>query len=224
MVEKYTRFTDEDIVKDSKPESLPEGTFRFVITKADKKVSQSEKTGGCEMISMRVAALKDPEDVTSKVRPEMIFTLMSPFPNPEVEGHVPPKQYRKMWVDGAHDFLTAIFDDLPRKPYWDKDAGSLVFDGENINKTEEEACAEKAVRGVYEKFADLLDGEYSELPGCAFYGKVVKSEKDGRCNIRYPKAALWPNEQLSSLDEDDAPVARVEEVIVKKPIKKAAKR
>lgn len=195
-------FTDEDIARGAARDTLAQGWFRFVVVASDRKVSERGKNPGSLMIQRQVAALSDPEDANSAVRPYLYDNLILPFANEEVAGHTAPKTAGLM-----ADALRAMFpEEIPAMPRRNTE-GHLEFNGAVIDKSEEQAKRQEVMALVYEKLRTLWEDPQT-LVGCAYYAEVY--ENDGYRNLRKPCAELPDGVSLVPADamrEVSLPVA-----------------
>lgn len=181
-------YNDDDIARAGKRPSLRKGTYRFSITDAKTDVSKN----GHLMIVMDCAALADPNDSATKVRPTIRHRLTLPFRNLLIKGHTPPN------TNGfCYSFLRAIeAPDVAAKPFRDEN-DDLIWEGEIVTGD----AAREAYRTVTEQtFAALKKfwSDPSKLIDYVFFGKV--EENGDYSNIGDVWAELPADETLTSLE------------------------
>ncbi len=71
-------YGEDQIRQAAKKPQVPFGLHRFIVLSAESGVAQNGKIAGCLQLKMRVAALKNPKDVESGIRPHMFENITLP--------------------------------------------------------------------------------------------------------------------------------------------------
>jgi hypothetical protein len=185
-------FTDDAIRKAAEGAKLPYGWHPFVVTASKAEVVDKEGTTyGNLVLKLRAAALADPTDVSSKVRPEMFMNVTLPFANPNVPGHAAPE-----WAPGiCAAFFRAVNEELPVVA---REGGTFTYQGEAVEGEELITAKADSMKHVYEAAQAAL-GDPASLIGSSFYGLV--GEKKGFVGIQQQMAELPADAQLVDLSD-----------------------
>ena len=181
-------FDPKDIAAAASKQSLSLGWFRFLTTDAKLQIAKS----GHYMIVTRNEPLTDPDDPDSAVsRLSVRNNLVMPFDNPDVEDQKAPNTTGLMG-----QALRAYGYDLPQYPRVID--GVLTYNGEEIEKAEEDACRQEAVQAIWDACLALMQ-DPEQLVDQAFYAKTVQN--GDFLNITSPCAEL-PEGEMLVLPED----------------------
>lgn len=208
-------YNDDDVARVGKKASLSPGNRRFAIINAERDVSKNDHL----MINIECAALKDPEDAGTKIKPTIRHRLTLPITNPTAANHKAPN------TSGfCYAFLRAIEfgkdtpDEVPAKPF--RNSGdAMEFEGHEVADKDElkeayATCNRKMLGALKSIWADptiLID--------YVFYGCV--EENGDYSNIGDVWADLPSDEEL--VDASDASTFAAEGTATSKKGKKAAK-
>jgi hypothetical protein len=187
---KRVRFTEADIKRAAKRKDYIEGIYcRWKVASAEATTSRN----GNYQIRMPVQALRDPEDANSTVSRTVYNNLTLPQQNPHFPGHEEPDT-----AGLCAQLLRAMFpEEIPEMPY--RIDGVLQFQGEAIEKSEEQTKREEVMKAVHDKLDDLWDNP-EPLVGQCYYGGYERSKKDPQyLNIVNPSAE--PKQELTPPDQ-----------------------
>jgi hypothetical protein len=195
-------YSEKAVRKAAKRLELPHGTYRFVVVEAAPTIGESEKTAGNLQVTFKCAALKDPNDPTSFVRPFLRDSITVPVDNPDIDGHKAPT-----WAAGlARQTLEALYDEEEMKRAPHKVDGVWHFDGAEMDLSEDpieagaqrEEAAVEAMTAVFDKALDLFY-DPSDLKDRVFYGKVGFDKTGQFTNILSKWSELPEGEELTDL-------------------------
>lgn len=165
IIPEEIEFNDDDIARASRREPLPEGWYRFSITDATKDVSKNQHM----MLKLTCAALADPEDASSKIKPTQRHSITLCTRNTGVPGHEPPNTLGFCYI-----FLRAIeWEGLTLKPFKDENQ-DFIFDGEIVDKETAAEGWRAADRSVFECLHKIWK-DPSQLVDYVFYGQVIEN-------------------------------------------------
>jgi hypothetical protein len=154
-------YTEDDVANAATRPQLAEGWYRFVITNA--KRTESRENGHL-MINQTLTPLSDPDDADSKASPNIFNNLCFPHKNKNRADHKPPNT-----AGICHGFLMAIYDDMPDYPRMVD--GTLTYNGEAIDREDENACRQEVTKEVFERLNALWEDPDALLDE-AVYGQV----------------------------------------------------
>lgn len=181
------------------------GKHALAVVSAEPHKSRDNPDNIGMVVAFRV--LKDPENPTSIVGPTIKHYVTFPLTNADVEGHVPPDSAGR----NTCQFLSALFDEVPAYPGWNKDNGCLMYNGEPIEQDDTASCKVDAYRKGRAKAAELW-GENGEnlksLVGFVVYAEVKHDPQFGA------KVNEWT---LTSELPDDWTLSEEQFVIVEPP-------
>lgn len=210
------KYTEKDIRKASKRPELPHGLHYFVHTAAEIQVQEGGSYEGTLKVVTRCAALKDPEDANSKVRPMVRDSIWLPFANPEIPGHQAPEGAAHL---AAQDLRACFPEEIPEMPRKNEE-GDLVFEEEVVAEAGSEEMpqveAEKrdeVMQKVFDKCFELLDNPKLLLAsGAGFVGEVGHDKTGRYTNITRKYSAVPEDGTLynwgQAEEEEEAPVRR----------------
>lgn len=139
-------FTPDAVKKLAAKEKATQGWYRWLITDAETKVAGT----GSLMIVATCNPLVDPEDPNSifkKIR--VRNNIILPQENPDVADHKAPNT-----IGLCHGFLMSLYpDEIQDYPRFSD--GALRFNGEEIEKAEEEQYREEVTKQVTDKLEAL---------------------------------------------------------------------
>lgn len=186
-------FTEQDIMDSAKWDVLAQGFYCFKIVDTSTKVTVKGKNPGSLMMTWRLRALRDPNDLDSVAGPPMFHNLIVPKQNPDVPQHTKPKTFGLV-----AQALRAIFpDEIPSMPYRNED-GDLEYNGDLIEKDDEQACRNEVAQIVLQKLEEIwTDG--SLCVDRIFYAEAY--DNDGYMNLRHIDYELSPNPQTGEMPE-----------------------
>ena len=165
-------FDDEAIRLAAKRKELPLGWHKFIVDEVQPSVVEDGKLRGTFVITLKLAALPDPDDPESRARPYVYDKLRLPIANPRVDGHKPAD-----WMYGmTAAALRALFDpnELLRSPR--SDDGDWWFDNEKINPAQIDDCKQLALKAAVELSKELFFQSPEALKDRTFYGKLEKKK------------------------------------------------
>lgn len=184
-------YNDDDIARMGRRAALPPGWHQFVVIDAQRDISKNNHL----MLVLEVAALKDPTDASTKIKPTMRHRITLPLTNHSVPGHKAPNT-----KGFAHAFLMAIaFEGVLARPERDQE-DNLVFNGEIIDGE----AAKEAYRSVDVSVADALITLWKSpelLVDEAFYGEV--EENGDYSNIGAVAAELPQDASLVDMSDGE---------------------
>lgn len=180
-------FSKGDIVKASQRRVLREGWYPFT----GKSVKKDSTKNGHLTIKLNCAPLTDPEDIESATTPTCAYSMYLPFVNEEEEGHKAPNT---AGICGSA--LQAIYgeEEYPSPPR--RVDGSLVFKGEEIDRTEEQDAKEEVNDLVFTKLAELWEDPEELTADYIFFGKVEHDATGEWANIRTLRETLPDDAEL----------------------------
>lgn len=178
-------YSKESIREGMKRPELEDGVYPFLTSNPKSDVLPKGEYAGCLTLGVTVAALSNPEDPTSKIKPVMRDGCVLPLDNPDWPGHTAP-----IWAWGlTGGYLAGNFTDgekvkvhggtlqFWKAPEW-KD-GDLYFKGKKQDPVKEEECREEYGE-VIANFAIALYGDPSPLKDRFYYGEVGKRKPGDR--------------------------------------------
>lgn len=199
-------FTDQDIADAAARDQLNDGWYRVVTVSAERSISKpsaNAKNPGSFVIKRQVAALEDPNDASTTVKPYLYDNLTLPFVNEEVQGHTKPNT---QWL--MYRALRAMFpDEIPEAPRRNSE-GQIEFNGSIIEKEDEAAATQEVMTSVFEKCKALWE-DPTQLVGQAYYAEVFTNGEYK--NLRNPSQELPADAELVPPD-----AMKVKAAVVKK--------
>lgn len=196
-------FNDSDVANANKRRQLsPTGNkrrIRFVVTNADKKVSEEK---GTMMLILTCAPLRDPDNAESKGSPTVRHSLIIPKRNKDFPGHTAPNT-----MGLCHGYYSAVDEEMLDYPRFDKDSKVYLFNDEELEKDDVEEKRLEVGRAVADKLAEDWKNPANRIDD-AFFAEVI--ENKGFTNLRSLSAELPedcdvvpPDEWMSAGEDDD---------------------
>lgn len=219
-------FDDETIRNAAKRPELPLGWHKFIVDSVERGAYQEGKLrGGC-YLSLRLSALKNPDDPTQRAYPSVYERINLPINNPRVDGHKAPKWF----YDRTQVAFNALYDpnELVRRPGIED--GEYYFDNKVIKREQVDKCRERALGAVVKMASKVFFKDPEGLVDRVFYG-LLETRKDKNSDREFRGIQQWvnceyplpDNAELVDLTEAQASAPPPEVVPAVKP-KKARKR
>lgn len=178
------KFSPDAVKKLAAKEKATPGWYRWIITDAETKVAGT----GSLMIVAVCAPLTDPDDpntIFKKIR--VRNNIILPQENPDVDGHKAPNT-----MGLCHSFLMSLYpDDIQDYPRFSD--GALRFNGEEIEKAEEEKYREEVTQQTATKLEALWE-DPSPLVDEVFYAEAF--DNGDFTNIRQIRQELPDGQKL----------------------------
>lgn len=190
---------------------------RFVVSAADRQVAKEK---GTMMIVLTCSPLKDPDNADSKGSPTIRHSLILPKANKDFDGHRAPNT-----AGLCHSYYRAVMeDDMPDYPRFDRDANSYTYNGEEIERDENEVYRLEVTGAVTAQLAKDWGTPGNRIDDC-FYAEVVDNK--GFANLRNLTSDLpedcelvpeneWVAGSATDDDDDDEETEAEEKPISKK--------
>ena len=209
-------FTEEDIAQDAARDDLPNDKhYRLRITEARFKVTDKGTNPGSHMFSFPCRALANPDEPEGDlVGPSVWQNLIVPRLNPDVPGHKKPKT-----AGLVAQFFRAIFpDDIPDMPYKNEN-GELEYNGEVIEKEDDDKCRQEVMAIVHDKIDELYE-DRSIVVDKVFYCFKVRTA-DGYTNLKNIDYELKPDKNTGVMPEVESAESLGRSASAAKPAVKA---
>lgn len=178
-------FSEEAIEKCVREERPKEGKHAMLLMTATPYQSKREGREDDIIIKLGLKKLQNPSDPNTIMGRTIINLLTLPLENTKVPGHkVDPRDVRN-----ANRVLHALLpEDVPAIPVWDRDLGSYVYKGEEIEQEAVEAAKREAAYATKTKTLDLLKD--TSAPFAEVIGSVVYVDLSyGKTN--FPNLYTW---------------------------------
>jgi len=219
-----SHFTPSQIKQLASKDEYAAGTYRVKVVAVDRTKTDGGRPEG---LSLRVAALVDPEDIESAARMQMFVNCdLGPT---ELSGEVP-----KFGLENSAAYAAALNEELPEWPTYIKAEKLYYVAGEVVGGKALTEAKEAALDANLNWLIDIHNDETNEmlnaLMGKVFYVDVVHrpgkegTEHAGRVfvNPANPRRQLRDGETLTAKEDFVAKVAVPETEAAPEPAKKAA--
>jgi hypothetical protein len=170
------------------------GAYALLVDDANINLVDKGKMEGFLQVVMKVLPLADPDDVTSGVKPGMRDSFYIPL-RPD-GGEIPA------WVFSiCMRALHAIFpDDVPTYPRRDKESGNYIYNGEEIDKSQIDACRLDAGKRLMLKVQQILETEAQCLVNQGYFAKYQLDKNGEYRNLNAHSSEAYEDEDLVTED------------------------
>lgn len=224
-------YTDEDVANAAKRDRFAKGTYCGIVAAITRQISKEK---GHLMFKTVYRALKDPNDASSAFGPSLYQYQCLPFRNPNRDDHTPNKFFARSTNTWLAAHLPEEVIALPAKT-----EDGLMFKGEVIEWSEEEAAKKEAYDSTFETAGAMWEDESNEamekLVGIAVYFDVGYQEDSDFPSLDKFRSQLGEGEELvdpaialtaeaaveADADEEDEEPKKVAKPVAKKVAKKA---